>query len=169
MTGPLGLLGRFPRDGQVAWIGVRPARRAPTRPCGSVIAVTGAGLAGDHYAGDSGARGITLIQAEHLPVIAALAGLPSLDPAWLRRNLVISGINLIALKGIRFRVGEALLEGTGPCHPCSRMEEVLGPGGLNAMRGHGGLNARVLCGGLIRLGDRVGVLDGGVPGACGGS
>jgi MOSC domain-containing protein YiiM len=76
----------------------------------------------------------------------------------LRRNLVVSGVNLLALKGRRFLVGEAMLEGTGPCHPCSRMEEALGPGGLNAMRGHGGLNARVLQGGLIRLGAAVWVL-----------
>jgi MOSC domain-containing protein YiiM len=159
VAGPEGLLGSFPRDGQVAWIGVRPARRAPLRACDAVMATTGLGLAGDHYGGGSGARGVTLIQAEHLPAIAALAGLASLDPARLRRNLVISGINLTALKGLRFQVGEVLLEGTGPCHPCSRMEEALGLGGLNAMRGHGGLNARILRGGWIRLGDTLRVLS----------
>lgn len=158
MMGPEGLLGRFPRPGNVEWIGVRVARRECLQRCEQVTAMAGGGLAGDHYAGASGSRGVTLIQAEHLPVVAALLGLGDLAPALLRRNLVVSGLNLVALKGLRFQVGEAVLEGTGPCHPCSRMEETLGPGGLNAMRGHGGLTARILEGGIIRVGDPVRVL-----------
>ncbi|MGH8476075.1 MAG: MOSC domain-containing protein [Methylococcales bacterium] len=62
----------------------------------------------------------------------------------LGRNLVIAGINLLALKNCRFRIGEVVLEATGLCHPCSKIETALGPGGLNAMRGHGGLTARVV-------------------------
>ncbi|ULH14709.1 MOSC domain-containing protein [Deinococcus sp. KNUC1210] len=105
-----------------------------------------------------GKRQVTLIQAEHLPVIAALAGLERVTPDLLRRNIVISGLPLLALKDRRFRMGSdergwVLLEGTGECHPCSRMEETLGPGGYNAVRGHGGITARVLEGGHIRLGD----------------
>ena len=124
-----------------------------------VVAETGAGLVGDRYSGGSGKRGITLIQAEHLPVIAALSGHESVQPATLRRNLVVSGLPLIALKGRRFRVGEVLLEGTDECDPCSRMEAALGPGGFNAMRNHGGLCARILEGGTIRLGDAVTPVD----------
>ena len=73
----------------------------------------------------------------------------------LRRNVVVSGIPLIALKGRRFRIGDVLLEGTDPCDPCSRMEAALGAGGYNAMRGMGGLCARILEGGSLRLGDAV--------------
>lgn len=153
--GPLAeLLATLPQTGRVTWIGVRPVRRASVTPVDAVEAVPGAGLAGDHYAHD-GKRQVTLIQAEHLAAVAAFVGRPSLDPALLRRNIVVAGLNLLALKGRRFRIGGALLEGSGPCEPCSRMEEALGPGGYNAMRGHGGITARVIEGGLIRVGDVV--------------
>jgi len=118
----------------------------------------------------SGKRQVTLIQAEHLPVIAALAGVETVTPEELRRNLVVSGLPLLALKDRRFRlVGPSgrsvLLEGTGECHPCSRMEEALGPGGYNAVRGHGGITARVLEGGLIEVGSRLEVLPAAQTGA----
>ena len=149
------LFAQFPRAGRVKWIGLRPARNVAM--CGVVEAEAsaGRGLAGDRYASDSGKRGITLIQAEHLSVIAALAGHAEIAPALLRRNLVVSGIPLIALKGRRFRIGDVLLEGTDPCDPCSRMEDALGAGGYNAMRGMGGLCARILEGGSLRVGDVV--------------
>lgn len=156
------LLATFPHAGRVEWIGVRPARRAAVEVIERVVAIDG-GLVGDHYAG--GKRQVTLLQAEHLPAIAVLlhgaapVGRFAVDPALLRRNLIVSGINLLALKGRRFAAGEAVLEGTGPCEPCSRMEEALGTGGYNAMRGHGGLTARVLRGGVIVVGDAVRALD----------
>ncbi|MDH5832972.1 MOSC domain-containing protein [Luteimonas kalidii] len=153
------LMTRFPRAGQVRWIGLRPARDVPMREVETAQASAGGGLAGDRYGGGSGKRGITLIQAEHLPAIAALAGHAQVAPATLRRNLVVSGIPVIALKGVRFRVGEALLEGTDSCDPCSRMETALGPGGYNALRGMGGLCARVLEGGVVRVGDAVQWVD----------
>lgn len=149
------LMTQFPRAGQVRWIGLRPARDVPMREVDSAEAVAGKGLRGDRYGSGSGKRGITLIQAEHLPVIAALAGVETIPPVTLRRNLVVSGISLIALKGRRFRIGEVLCEGTAPCDPCSRMELALGAGGYNAMRGHGGLCARILEGGALRIGDAV--------------
>lgn len=149
------LMTQFPRAGQVRWIGLRPARNVPMRAVDSAEAMAGKGLRGDRYASASGKRGITLIQAEHLPAIAALVGLDLIETAALRRNLVVSGIPLIALKGRRFRIGDVLCEGTAPCDPCSRMEAALGPGGYNAMRGHGGLCARVLQGGTFRIDDAV--------------
>lgn len=152
------LMANLPRPGRVEWIGLRPKRDVPMQAVEEALAQTGIGLVGDRYAGGSGKRGVTLIQAEHLPAIAALAGRDSLDPALLRRNVVVSGLPLVALKGRRFRLGEALLEGTEDCDPCSRMEDALGPGGYNAMRNHGGLCARILEGGRIRRGDALVVL-----------
>ncbi len=152
----------LPRPGRVERLLVREARRGRVLDLTEAEAVEGRGLRGDHIAererplsGAGAARQVTLIQAEHLPVVAALAGLDSLDAGVLRRNLVVSGVNVLALRERRFRVGEAVLEGTGPCHPCSRMEEELGEGGYNAVRGHGGITARVVKGGVIRVGDAV--------------
>ena len=149
------LMATLPRAGRVEWIGLRPQRDVPMDEVDHAIAESGAGLVGDRYAGGSGKRGVTLIQAEHLPAIAALSGHAAVAPAILRRNLVVSGLPLVALKGRRFRIGEVLLEGTDECDPCSRMEAALGPGGFNAMRGHGGLCARILEGGTIQRGDAV--------------
>ncbi len=150
-------LGTLPQQGRVEWIGVRPAHRVPVEAVEQVEARVGAGLLGDRYRG-SGRRQVTLIQAEHLEVLGSLLGEPvaaAVDSARLRRNFVVRGINLLALRQARFRIGAALFEGTGSCDPCSRMEEELGPGGFNAMRGHGGITARVLEAGIIARGDVV--------------
>lgn len=150
------LMNTLPQVGRVEWIGLRPARREPVQPAASVTAVADRHLLGDRYSGRPGSkRQVTLVQHEHLAAVAGCLGRESVDPALLRRNLVVSGINLLALKGQRFRVGEALLEYTGLCHPCARMEETFGPGGYNALRGHGGITARILAGGLIQVGSAV--------------
>ncbi len=144
------------RPGRVAWIGVRPARRAPMQVVEAATLDPAEGVVGDRYAGRTdGARQVTLIAAEHLAAIAAYLGHEAIAPDQMRRNIVISGLNLLALKGRRFRLGSALLEATGECHPCSRMEETLGPGGYNAVRGHGGITARVVEGGVVRVEDEV--------------
>jgi MOSC domain-containing protein YiiM len=150
------LLSSVPQIGRVEWIGLRPVRREPLHAVESVEAQPGRGLTGDHFRGSaSSARQVTLIQHEHLDVVARLLRRERLDPALLRRNLVVSGVNLEALRGACFRIGAALLRGSGACHPCSRMEEALGPGGHAALRGHGGITARVLESGRIRIGDEV--------------
>lgn len=149
------LLATLPQKGQIGWIGVRPARRESMQEVDIVQARMDVGLVGDRYAGGSGKRQITLIQQEHLHVIAFLLGRESVSASVLRRNLVVSGLNLLALKDRQFHVGGAVLEYTGACHPCSYMEEVLGDGGYNAVRGHGGITARVVFPGIIRLGDVV--------------
>lgn len=144
------------RPGRIVWIGLRPARRAPMQSVETATLDASEGLIGDHYSSRTGgARHVTLIQTEHLAAIASHLGRDSLTSQLLRRNIVVAGINLAALKGRRFRLGSALLEATGECHPCSRMEEILGPGGYNAVRGHGGITARVLEAGTARNGDAL--------------
>lgn len=148
------LIDTLPQQGTICWIGVRPGRKKALLSLETVEAITQKGLAGDHYSGAAGSkRQVTLIQQEHLDAIASIMKIKELTPEMLRRNLVIKGINLLALKDKTFWVGEVLLEYTGECHPCSRMEEILGSGGYNAVRGHGGITARILKGGKIRLND----------------
>lgn len=146
-------------EGRIEFIVVRGSPREPARTVTSTVALAGIGLADDRLGHrgepDLSTRQVTLIQAEHLAVISRLARVDHVDPGALRRNLVVSGINLLALKNARLKVGAALLEVVGPCQPCSRMEEAIGPGGYAAMRGHGGMTARVLVGGAVSVGDVV--------------
>ena len=116
----------------------------------------GRGIKGDHYdTRQNGARQVTLIAIEDIAAIASFLGKEGIGPELLRRNFVTQGINLVALKSRRFRIGPTLLEWSGECAPCSRMETNLGPGGYNAVRGHGGITARVIEGGEVQLGDAV--------------
>lgn len=150
------LLDTLPQIGHVEWIGIRPSREAPMIALETVQINLGKGLEGDRFSGGTGnPRQVTLIQQEHLNVIAACLHRDPILPSLLRRNIVVSGINLLALKDKFFRIGDAMLEFSGLCHPCSKMERQLGTGGYNAMRGHGGITARVCEAGLVRLNDVV--------------
>jgi len=135
------------RPGEVVWLGVRPRRREPMLALQSADFDVTNSLLGDRYARAAGARQVTLIQSEHLAAIASHLGRSQVLPDDLRRNVVTRGINLLALKERRFRIGSAILETTGECHPCLRMEEILGVGGYNAVRGLGGITARIIASG----------------------
>ena len=155
-SGVAKLMGKPTKAGIVEWIGLRAERLGPLKSVTEAEAVPGYGLEGDHFHGQgSGNRQVTLIQGEHLDAVGAFLRGPSADPSLARRNIVVRGINLFSLQDRRFRIGDVVFEHTGPCHPCSRMEENFGLGGYNAMRGHGGITARVIEGGLIRVGDAV--------------
>ena len=152
----LALFGNFIQSGTVKWIGVRPQSRLPMHVVAETYAHIG-GLEGDrsNKGNADNKRQVTLIQAEHIQAVASFLGKEPIDPNLLRRNIVVEGINLNALKGKPFKIGDAILEMTGLCYPCSRMEENLGKGGFNAMRGHGGITCRVLEAGQIKIGDKI--------------
>ena len=104
-TGLCELMTTFAHAGRVDWIGVRPARDVPMQALTRVEAIADRGLAGDRTGDKSRAgnkRQVTLIQAEHLDVIGELSQRGMIEPALLRRNIVVAGINLLALKGIGF-------------------------------------------------------------------
>ncbi|WP_166264604.1 MOSC domain-containing protein [Marinobacter caseinilyticus] len=150
------LIQQLPQTGRLDWIGLRPGRGEPMTSVSKAAVVVGHGLEGDRFKGrPQSKRQVTLIQAEHLPAIGSLLHRAAPEPGLIRRNLVVSGLNLLALKNRTFRIGDVVLEMTGLCHPCSKMETLFGPGGYNALRGHGGINARVLEGGLLWVNDTV--------------
>jgi MOSC domain-containing protein YiiM len=144
------VLETLPQVGRLELITTRSKLHGDIISINQTEAKEGLGLVGDHRIinkkpNPESKRQVTLIQAEHLPAVASMLGKSNIDPAFTRRNLVVSGINLLALKDKQFYVGEVLLEYTGLCHPCTRMEENLGPG----------ITARILNGGVIRVGDPV--------------
>lgn len=148
------------QPGRVEQIWIRPEKIVEPLSMQSIEVSRSHGLQGDHYTGGPGSkRQVTLIQHEHLSVIASLVGRERVDARVLRRNIVVSGINLLALKDCVFSIGTAQLKMTGLCHPCSRMEKALGEGGYNAMRGHGGINATVIEDGEINIGDSISVVE----------
>jgi MOSC domain-containing protein YiiM len=151
-----GLFNNFVQAGKVVWIGIRSQSRQPMQVVEETYANIG-GLTNDRYnkGNADSKRQVTIIQHEHLQAAASFLGRDTIDPSLTRRNIVVKGINLNALKGKQFKIGEAVLETTGLCFPCSRMEENLGKGGYNAMRGHGGITCKVIQVGKIRVGDEV--------------
>jgi MOSC domain-containing protein YiiM len=160
------LTAQFAQNGTLEAIYLRPERGVACVKTERAIAIADQGLVGDRTLKTpsrnplGSSRQITLIQAEHIAVIAAFLNKP-IDAAWLRRNLVISGINLLAAKSLfkdqpmQLCINDVVLEITGPCEPCSKMEAALGKGAYNAMRGHGGVNARIIKGGELNRGDAV--------------
>ncbi|WP_170784782.1 MOSC domain-containing protein [Ruegeria lacuscaerulensis] len=150
------LIAGWAKPGRLEWIGLRPDRRVEVQPVDAVM-ISADGLDGDRAR--AGKRAVTLIQQEHLAAIGSYLGQGPVTPEVLRRNVVVSGINLAALKGREVQVGEAILRFTLICAPCSRMEEAFGKGGYSAVRGHGGWCAEVVKPGWVRLGDVVQPVD----------
>ena len=148
--------------GTVEAIHVAPRARAPMETVPEVTALAGRGLAGDRYNQGDGTfsdwprdHEFTMVEAEAVEAARAEYGL-ALAPGETRRNVTTRGIALNPLVGKRFRVGPVLCEGTRLCEPCAHLELVTGKGGLcRVLAGRGGLRARLLTDGVIRVGDAV--------------
>ncbi|MBY5934785.1 MOSC domain-containing protein [Tateyamaria omphalii] len=150
------MIARWAQPGRVDWIGVRPARGAELQVLDRVN-ITDNGLDGDR--GRAGKRAVTLMQAEHVPVISSCLGRTDLGPEVFRRNILISGLNLNGLKAREVQIGSAIVRITTICAPCSLMERLIGHGAYAAMRGHGGWCAEVVQPGTVTLGDQVQPID----------
>jgi MOSC domain-containing protein YiiM len=152
--------------GQLEAICVASAASEPMQALEQVEAVPGVGLAGDRYARstgyysprptDPGAREVTLFEAEVLDLLRREGGI-AFSATEHRRNLTTRGVRLEQLIGRRFRIGQVLLEGVRDCPPCEHLEEVSGKPVLRPLVGRGGLRARVVEGGWLRLGDALAV------------
>jgi MOSC domain-containing protein YiiM len=143
--------------GKLEWIGLRSERKGEVLVVESADATAELGLVGDHRSlkTPGSARQVTLISREYIQQISAQLGKPEINPALLRRNLVISGMNMNLLRYQRLQIGSVIIETSALCHPCSRMDQVLGQGGAAAMFGYGGLCAKIIQSGRISLGDAV--------------
>ena len=132
------------------------------RPVDAVNAVAGRGLDGDRNFSRNGSfskarkegRDLTLIEAEAIEGLAADTGI-ELEPGASRRNVVTRGIDLNALVGRRFRVGEVECLGQLLCPPCSHLEKLTQPGVLKGLADRGGLRADIVNDGRIAVGDPV--------------
>ena len=122
----------------------------PLEAADQVQVQTGAGIEGDRY----GDRDITLFEAEAIEGLAADTGI-ELAPSEIRRNVMTRGVALNDLLGHRIRVGEVEAVVTELCHPCSHLQKLTQPGVLRGLVNRGGLNADVVTGGAIRVGDQV--------------
>jgi MOSC domain-containing protein YiiM len=136
----------------------------PMRELHVVEAIAGEGLAGDRYRDgtgfysatptDPGARELTLIAEETLAAIVRETGIV-LAPAEHRRNITTRGIDLDSLLGKRFRIGAVVCEGVRPCPPCTHLEEITSKAVMKPLVHRGGLRARIIEGGKIRVGDEI--------------
>ncbi len=144
---------------QVVGLYTATAAGAPMIGHAEVEVQPGVGIVGDRYATGRGHwsdprwpdQELTLVEAE----VAAVLGM---EAAALRRNVVTRDVRLHDLVGVRFRIGEVLLEGVRPCAPCRYLETLTRPGLVRALTGRGGLRARILTAGRLRVGDPIAVL-----------
>jgi MOSC domain-containing protein YiiM len=144
--------------GTIQKIFIAPRRGEPVVSLNSVEAIADCGLRGDRYTDPTLRKSpdyqVTLIESEQILAFAEALKLP-LEPHEPRRNLVTLGINLTDLLQKKFFVGEAELEGLDLCEPCATFARYTNPAVVRFFVRRGGLRARILRGGVIRVGDIV--------------
>ena len=130
-------------------------RSAPAEPLAAARILPDFGLEGDFRSARPG-RHVTLIEEETLSAVGALLGI-AIPAGASRRQIVVRGLSLNPTVGQTLHVGEVLLAVTSLCDPCSKMEDKIGLGAREALVNRGGVCARVVSGGLMRVGDTVAV------------
>ena len=140
--------------GTVEQIHLAPEREGAVHPVEEVVAEAGRGLVGDRFHDNAEAHDITLIEAEALTRLRDEHGI-DLGPGGSRRQVTVSGVDLGALVGRRFRVGDLVCEGQELCEPCNHLVKITGEPGVLRGLVHTGLCAAIVEGGTLRVGDAV--------------
>ncbi|WP_132059211.1 MOSC domain-containing protein [Halorussus amylolyticus] len=152
------------RVGAVERIHIAPGTGGDLEPRDFVEAVADRGIEEDRYYKGEGIYNeqddlepsdVTLIEAEALEAVAEDYDV-DLDPGAHRRNITTRGVALNHLVGERFRVGEAVIEGTALCEPCEYMQSLAHqPDAAEALKHRGGLDARIVESGSVSVGDDI--------------
>lgn len=144
--------------GEVVSIHTVGERNGPAEALPAATAIAGYGLEGDWRSRAGSGRQLTLIEEEALHTVGEVLCRP-VPAGASRRQVVVRGLPLNRTVGGTLQVGDVLLAVTGLCDPCDNMERMIGTGAREALADRGGICARVLEGGVIRVGDAVGALD----------
>ena len=132
-------------------IHIGPGEAEPLHAVDSVTAVAGRGIEGDRHYREGGAKpgqALTLVEAENVEDVGLAAGAT-------RRQLTTRGVRLNDLVGKRFRVGDVECYGVELCEPCLHLQEMTRPGIIKELAHRAGINADILVGGVIRVGDTI--------------
>ena len=151
--------------GNVVAIYAAPTAEAPMQALAEAQLEAGRGIVGDRYYAGTGTfslggrpdQEVTLIESEQIDSFNRLTGL-SLTYDEARRNVVTRGVQLGELVGVRFQVGQVILEGMRLCEPCAHLARLVQPQVLPGLVQRGGLRARVIDGGTIKPSDTIGPL-----------
>ena len=116
--------------------------------------VAGHGIEGDRYFDhkDNYKGQITFFSEEVAKGLEKDLHLPGFDRSAMRRNVLVSGVDLNTLIGKRFRLGEVVFSGSEECSPCYWMDEAVGKGAHKGLKGNGGLRCRIETSGHLQTG-----------------
>ena len=132
----------------------RPAEDYPLEEVEEVECVAGHGIRGDRFYGyRQNYKGqITFFSQEVFDALSAAFPQVSKSPGVLRRNVIVSDIDLNALIGENFELQGIRFRGTAHCRPCYWLDEAFAPGAEAWLKGNGGLRAQILTNGTLKAG-----------------
>lgn len=131
----------------------KPPGENPIREVDEVECVAGRGIRGDRYFDQAeNFKGQITFFAEEVYEKVRETFDPDLPPSAFRRNVITRGVDLNGLVGREFEVQGVRFFGTEECRPCYWMDSAVAPGAEDALKGRGGLRARILTDGVLSVG-----------------